>query len=97
MTIIAKGAGLTPLCDARGAGHVGAGAVFEFGVVRFFNVGKGYGFLTRDGNGGDVFLHARALPLGTVPREGDRVRFVLQRQPDGRFRAASATVVGAVG
>jgi CspA family cold shock protein len=97
MTIIAKGAGLTPLCDARGAGRVGAGAVFEFGTVRFFNVEKSFGFLSRDGDSADVFVHARALPRGTVLQEGDGVRFLLQCQPDGRFRAQSATVIEAVG
>jgi hypothetical protein len=37
-----------------------------------------------------------ALPPGTVLREGDRLRFVLHCLPDGRFRAASATVIKAV-
>jgi CspA family cold shock protein len=69
--------------------------LFDYGTVRFFNPAKGFGFLSRDGDGGEVFIHARALPPGAVPQEGDRIRFVLQRQPDGRFRAAAATVIEA--
>jgi CspA family cold shock protein len=67
---------------------------FEHGVVRWFDEAKGYGFLTGD-DGSDVFLHARSLPPDTAPQQGDRIRFVLQRQPDGRLRAASATVIEA--
>jgi cold shock CspA family protein len=68
--------------------------IFEYGTVLWFNEVKGFGFLSRDGNAGDVFIGARSLPAGsTAPREGDRMKFVLQRQPDGRYRATSATVV----
>jgi CspA family cold shock protein len=96
MTIIARGAGLTPPCDAHGAGRVGADS-FEYGTVRWVDPARGFGFLGRDGDKAEVYIHLKALPRGAVLREGDRVRFVLQRMPDGRFRAASATVVGAGG
>jgi CspA family cold shock protein len=66
--------------------------VFDFGTIRWFSAEKGYGFLTAD-DGRDIFIHARSLPLGVVPQQNDRVRYALQRQPDGRLRAQSATVV----
>jgi CspA family cold shock protein len=69
--------------------------MFDYGTVRWFDPARGFGFLDRDGDGGEVYVHAKALPRGTVLVEGDRVRFVLQRQPDGRFRAASAMVIEA--
>ena len=49
----------------------------EEGIVKWFNVNKGYGFIIRD-CGGEVFVHFRSI-LGTghrTLREGQRVKFV---------------------
>ena len=46
------------------------------GKVRFYNAEKGFGFLTDDEGGADVFLHASALPEGTTAlKTGTRVEF----------------------
>ena len=51
------------------------------GVVKFFNSEKGFGFITPDGGGKDVFVHK----TGTRDNlnEGDRVEFEVEQSPKG--------------
>ena len=44
------------------------------GKVKFYDEEKGFGFIASD-EGGEVFLHASALPEGAVVRPGARVEF----------------------
>jgi len=56
----------------------------EAGVVKWFNVSKGFGFITRE-NGDDVFVHFRSIQ-GRGHRslqEGQRVRFSLVESSKG--------------
>lgn len=56
----------------------------EQGTVKWFNDGKGYGFITRD-RGGDVFVHQSAIQSGGFRslQEGRRVQFNVTKGPKG--------------
>lgn len=43
------------------------------GTVKFFNTGKGFGFITQD-NGKDLFFHISEVQ-GQEPKDGDKVEF----------------------
>lgn len=61
------------------------------GKVKFFNVAKGFGFITPDAGGKDVFVHATALEFAGIAglNEGDKVSFVLEDDTKGRGQKAA--------
>jgi CspA family cold shock protein len=56
----------------------------SIGTVKFFNTTKGFGFISPDGGGKDVFVHATAVETAGMRslQEGERVSFDVQ--PDAR-------------
>ena len=64
------------------------------GTVKWFNAGKGFGFIARD-NGNDVFVHFTALVDTGGYRElqeGQRVEFTIEDSPKGP-KAANVRVL----
>ena len=59
------------------------------GVVKFFNVSKGFGFIAPDGGGKDVFVHITALQRSGIQdlQEGQKVSFEVAPGRDGRVAA----------
>ena len=51
------------------------------GIVKFFNETKGFGFITPDGGGEDIFVHATGLMQPV--RDTDRVEFEVQQGKKG--------------
>jgi CspA family cold shock protein len=58
------------------------------GIVKWFNPGKGYGFIAPDTGGNDIFVHISAVQHAGLRKlnEGEHVRFALQ-QREGRVAA----------
>ena len=53
------------------------------GKVKFFNSSKGYGFITDDETGEDVFVHVTSLN-GLKINEGDKVEYVIEEGDRGK-------------
>ncbi|PCJ92802.1 MAG: cold-shock protein [Flavobacteriaceae bacterium] len=56
------------------------------GTVKFFNASKGFGFITNDDTGNDIFVHVTALN-GVELNEGDKVEFVEEEGKKGMVAA----------
>ncbi|WP_121907834.1 cold-shock protein [Ulvibacter antarcticus] len=51
------------------------------GTVKFFNNAKGFGFISLDSDGRDVFVHQSGLVDNN--NEGDKVSFEVESSPKG--------------
>jgi len=51
------------------------------GTVKFFNNTKGFGFITPDDGGKDLFVHVSGLT--DEIRDGDKVTFDVENSPKG--------------
>ncbi len=61
------------------------------GTVKFFNTAKGFGFITPDDGGKDVFVHINDLNEGTIA-EGDKVSYEVEEGKKG-LNAVNVTVL----
>lgn len=64
------------------------------GTVKFFAQDKGFGFITPDDGGQDVFVHVSALGYGGALHEGDKVSYdVGQDRKTGKSKAENVQVL----
>jgi CspA family cold shock protein len=61
------------------------------GTVKFFNTAKGFGFITPDDGGKDVFVHANDLNEGPIT-EGDKVSYEVEEGRKG-LNAVNVSVI----
>jgi CspA family cold shock protein len=61
------------------------------GTVKFFNDGKGFGFITPDDGGKDVFVHVNGLNGNSIT-EGDKVSYDTEEGKKG-LNAVNVEVV----
>jgi cold shock CspA family protein len=56
------------------------------GTVKFFNASRGFGFITPDAGGADVFVHVSAVERAGMPplNEGQRINFQTLPDPKGK-------------
>ena len=66
------------------------------GTVKWFNPGKGFGFITPKDGSKDVFVHISAVERAGLQRlaEGQLVEYEIERSPNGKTSATNLTVRG---
>ena len=58
----------------------------ETGIVKWFNDAKGFGFITADSGGEDLFAHFSAIQMNGFKtlKEGQKVSFEVVQGPKGK-------------
>ena len=62
----------------------------QAGTVKFFNQSKGFGFITPDGGGKDVFVHITAVQRSGMESLSDGQRISFETEADKRGRGPQA-------
>ena len=60
------------------------------GTVKFFNQSKGFGFITPDDGGKDVFVHITAVERSSVGALTENMRVSFETEPDKRGKGPKA-------
>jgi cold shock protein len=65
------------------------------GVLKTWKEDRGFGFITPNNGGRDVFIHISALgEVGRRPVPGDIIHYQIVRDKNGKFRAINARIEG---
>ncbi len=82
---------LRQLNEIKHKGHIMSNSTT--GLVKWFNEEKGFGFITQDNGGADVFVHFRAIASDGFKTlaEGQKVSFEVEQ---GQKGLQAANVVG---
>jgi cold shock protein len=64
------------------------------GVLKTWKEDRGFGFITPDNGGRDVFIHISAIgeEAGRRPEPGDIIQYQIVRDKHGKFRAINASI-----
>jgi cold shock protein len=62
----------------------------QVGTVKFYNDQKGYGFITPDDGGKDVFVHVTAIERSSLGHLAEGVRISFDTEPDKRGKGPKA-------
>lgn len=62
----------------------------QTGTVKFFNASKGFGFITPDDGGKDVFVHVTAVERSGITNLNDGMRITFDTEPDKRGKGPKA-------
>lgn len=60
------------------------------GTVKFFNSDKGFGFITPENGGSDIFVHVSALQASGVGNLTDGQKVSFDTEPDKRGKGPKA-------
>ena len=62
----------------------------QTGIVKFFNKTKGFGFITPDTGGNDVFVHVTAVERSGLPGLDEGMRVSFETEPDKHGKGPKA-------
>jgi CspA family cold shock protein len=65
----------------------------QTGTVKFFNASKGFGFITPDDGGKDVFVHVTAVERSGLSNLNDGMRITFETEPDKRGMGPKAVAL----
>ena len=68
----------------------------QTGIVKFFNQSKGFGLITPDEGGKDVFVHISAVENSSVGSLGEGMRVSFETEPDKHGKGPKAINLQAV-